>query len=479
MTLARARAWPSTACWSSIRPRPSRGLAAASHLVSDLAPGRPLHAETWGHLLARRGFGPATVHLGGEDRRLDRVASVEPGCRGHQRGHRRGQRICCSDPASTSWSPSGSGDRRPPVRPRAAAPGRHRRPHAGPAGHPAAGRVGVGHLRRGGPRRAPATRPPTSSATRSGPSPGDILLYQLSTGLARWPTSCSAGPRPWSSTTTTSRRPPSTRAGRTTPARRWPWPGSQVAALAPRGHPGHRRLVVQRRRARARLGCPTPRWSPSWSRRWTPTGRRSTDGEPARLAAGPRAAHRAPVRRSALAQQGPAPPGRGPLALPALVRPRCPAPSGGPGGHRPYVEAVFALADELGLADAVRHGEDLIGGRAGRLVRRRRRVRVPVRARGLLHPPARGHARRPPHRGLCRRRRARDPGRRRHPARHQATRAWWPRPSTGSGATPTWPTRLVAAGHRRLQAFSLPAPGHRFVEVLEPAGRHRIGASGR
>ncbi len=37
------------------RPR-SRGWSPSSHLLSDLAPGRPLHAETWSHLLADHGF---------------------------------------------------------------------------------------------------------------------------------------------------------------------------------------------------------------------------------------------------------------------------------------------------------------------------------------------------------------------------------------------------------------------------------------
>ena len=61
----------------------------------------------------------------------------------------------CSVRRSTSWSPRGSGDRRPPVRPRPPAPGRHRGPHPRPAGRVAGGRLGVRHLRRGGPRRAP------------------------------------------------------------------------------------------------------------------------------------------------------------------------------------------------------------------------------------------------------------------------------------------------------------------------------------
>ena len=54
---------------------PESWMAGTSHLVSDLAPGRPLHAETWGHLLAERGFGPALVIRGGDGRRLDRVGS--------------------------------------------------------------------------------------------------------------------------------------------------------------------------------------------------------------------------------------------------------------------------------------------------------------------------------------------------------------------------------------------------------------------
>jgi hypothetical protein len=52
---------------------PEAWTAGTSHLVSDLAPGRPLHAETWVHLLTTRGFAPAGVTFGGEDRRLDEV----------------------------------------------------------------------------------------------------------------------------------------------------------------------------------------------------------------------------------------------------------------------------------------------------------------------------------------------------------------------------------------------------------------------
>ncbi len=57
---------------------PESWMAGTSHLVSDLAPGRPLHAETWGHLLAERGFGAATITWGGGERQLDRVGSSNP-----------------------------------------------------------------------------------------------------------------------------------------------------------------------------------------------------------------------------------------------------------------------------------------------------------------------------------------------------------------------------------------------------------------
>ena len=57
---------------------PESWMAGTSHLVSDLAPGRPLHAETWSHLLAQHGFGPARIVFGGGERRLDQVASSNP-----------------------------------------------------------------------------------------------------------------------------------------------------------------------------------------------------------------------------------------------------------------------------------------------------------------------------------------------------------------------------------------------------------------
>jgi hypothetical protein len=57
---------------------PESWSASASTLVSDLAPGRPLHADTWLHLLTRRGFRRTAVSYGGNDRRIDHVASSNP-----------------------------------------------------------------------------------------------------------------------------------------------------------------------------------------------------------------------------------------------------------------------------------------------------------------------------------------------------------------------------------------------------------------
>jgi hypothetical protein len=46
----------------------------APSLVTDLAPGRPLHAATWSYLLAGHGVQSAAVHTGGDDRRLEQVS---------------------------------------------------------------------------------------------------------------------------------------------------------------------------------------------------------------------------------------------------------------------------------------------------------------------------------------------------------------------------------------------------------------------
>ncbi|MGH9078643.1 MAG: class I SAM-dependent methyltransferase [Acidimicrobiales bacterium] len=57
---------------------PESWLAGTAHLLSDLAPGRPLHAETWSHLLAEHGFRRTGLTYGGADRRLERVAGTNP-----------------------------------------------------------------------------------------------------------------------------------------------------------------------------------------------------------------------------------------------------------------------------------------------------------------------------------------------------------------------------------------------------------------
>jgi SAM-dependent methyltransferase len=48
-------------------------------VVADLAPGRPLHPETWRHLLGQRGFGEATVETGASDAALGAVPPETPG----------------------------------------------------------------------------------------------------------------------------------------------------------------------------------------------------------------------------------------------------------------------------------------------------------------------------------------------------------------------------------------------------------------
>ncbi len=54
---------------------PEGWASSAPPVVRDLAPGRPLHAETWAHLLASRGFTVTGTVRGGADRRLERVAA--------------------------------------------------------------------------------------------------------------------------------------------------------------------------------------------------------------------------------------------------------------------------------------------------------------------------------------------------------------------------------------------------------------------
>jgi methionine biosynthesis protein MetW len=58
---------------------PEHWAAAASPLVRDLAPGRPMHPETWAHLLGARGFAPASVVNGGGERHLEPVSEATSG----------------------------------------------------------------------------------------------------------------------------------------------------------------------------------------------------------------------------------------------------------------------------------------------------------------------------------------------------------------------------------------------------------------
>lgn len=57
---------------------PEAWVAGTAHLLTDLAPGRPLHADTWSHLLAEHGFRTTSRTYGGEDRSLARVDPTHP-----------------------------------------------------------------------------------------------------------------------------------------------------------------------------------------------------------------------------------------------------------------------------------------------------------------------------------------------------------------------------------------------------------------
>jgi len=57
---------------------PGAWAASAPAVVRDLAPGHPLHPETWAHLLGSRGFAVRATVTGGDDRRLDRVGEKLP-----------------------------------------------------------------------------------------------------------------------------------------------------------------------------------------------------------------------------------------------------------------------------------------------------------------------------------------------------------------------------------------------------------------
>jgi hypothetical protein len=57
---------------------PESWMRTSSPVISDLAPGRPLHAETWERLLGDRGFRVERVTYGGVDRRIGHVAPANP-----------------------------------------------------------------------------------------------------------------------------------------------------------------------------------------------------------------------------------------------------------------------------------------------------------------------------------------------------------------------------------------------------------------
>jgi hypothetical protein len=167
--LAAAPAWPSTACWCSTRPHPSHGWRprrTSSAIWPPVALSTPIPGATSSVSGIRSRITVTSRRRGPPARQGDRQSGC---CEPSMRPSTWSTPLCWA-PASTCWSPSGSGDRRPPVRPRPVAPGRHRRPHPGPARYPAPGRVGLGHLRRGRPRRAPARRHLFRALCRSGPS---------------------------------------------------------------------------------------------------------------------------------------------------------------------------------------------------------------------------------------------------------------------------------------------------------------------
>jgi hypothetical protein len=58
---------------------PEHWALTASPMVRDLAPGHPLHPETWSHLLSVRGFVPSTITTGGGERRVDLVPADAAG----------------------------------------------------------------------------------------------------------------------------------------------------------------------------------------------------------------------------------------------------------------------------------------------------------------------------------------------------------------------------------------------------------------
>ncbi len=58
---------------------PAGWVRRAPTLLADLAPGRPLHAETWAHLLAEHGLAVTSTRTGGGSAGLDRMDGALPG----------------------------------------------------------------------------------------------------------------------------------------------------------------------------------------------------------------------------------------------------------------------------------------------------------------------------------------------------------------------------------------------------------------
>ena len=231
------------------------------------------------------------------------------------------------------------------------------------------------------------------------------------------------------------------------------------------GHPGHRRFGLQRRRAPG-VRMPVDR------------GRAHSDqhrclgqpgaGRPGRAFPAeecPRPRHRAALRGPVVAQQEPAPVGGDAVALSGVVRPRGPVGAGRPGHHRCLRRGGAGICRRVGAGRRCRPRRTPQPGPTRRLVLGCRRLCLPVRTRGVLHPAPRGDALRPADRGPRRRGGARDVGSGRHPHRCQTT-------EPGGGGHPPNPGRSVIG--RVLGHGGSPAPRclrreatrARFLEVL-------------
>ena len=167
------------------------------------------------------------------------------------------------DPVSTPGGPPGAPGRAP-VRAGPDRPRRHRQPHPAAAPGAAGGRVAIGDLRRGHPRRAAGRDAPGRALPRVGrPRRRPRLPVLDLLGGGRVPG------RPardrWSSTTTTSPAPTSTAAGSpATAARSADGPGA-AGPPGPPGRPGHGRQRLQRGGPAARPAVGGRRWCPSSS----------------------------------------------------------------------------------------------------------------------------------------------------------------------------------------------------------------------